>query len=312
MIRLGLQLPHFGPHATPDGVVEFAKRAEHLGFDSLWVGDHVVLPTQTEGDYPYQKGGLPAENLSPFYEALTTLSYVAGTTSRVRLGTSILVAAYRHPVLAAKMLSTLDVLSRGRLVLGLGAGWLPEEFELTGAPEFARRGAALEEIVAIYDRLWSERVTRFDGQHWRLREMIFDPPPEQRPRPPVWIGGNTKPALRRAARIGDGWHAARLSPRELANKIAELRRLTEAVGRDPDAVEPSVTCLLRFSDAPVDHERQRDLVGSPDIVGELIRAYAEAGAQTIVMGLDPREPLARRFETIEAVARDIMPSIAAR
>lgn len=307
MIRLGVQLPHFGPHASAEGVGAFAERVEQLGFDSVWVADHVVLPTQTEGDYPYQKGGLPAENLSPFYEALTTLSFVAGRTSRVGLGTSILVAAYRHPVLAAKMLATLDALSGGRLVLGLGAGWLPEEFELTGAPDFADRGAVLEEIVAIYDRLWSDRVTAFEGDRWSLREMIFDPLPVQRPRPPLWIGGNAGPALRRAARLGDGWHAARVSPRELAEKIVELRRLTEEAGRDPDAVEPSVTCLLRLSDAPVDRERQRDLVGPPEVIAELIAAYAEAGAKAIVLGLDPREPLQRRLETIEVVAREIMP-----
>ena len=287
MIRLGVQLPHFGPHATADGVGAFAERAEQLGFDSLWVGDHVVLPTQTEGDYPYQKGGLPAENLSPFYEALTTLSFVAGRTSRVRLGTSILVAAYRHPVLAAKMLSTLDVLSGGRLVLGLGAGWLPEEFELTGAPDFARRGAVLEEIIAIYDRLWSDRVTRFEGDQWSLREMIFDPLPAQRPRPPLWIGGNAKPALRRAARLGDGWMPILAPDAEGEAKLARLREHLKAFGRDPATF--GLEGWLRM------HER------NPQLWAAAAQGWKRLGAQMVM--LYPMYRMAKLDEQIETLRR---------
>lgn len=311
MIRVGVQVPQFGPHASQEAILEFATTAERLGLDSLWVSDHVVLPTASAGDYPYQRGGLPIENMSPFFEAIATLSYLAGVTERVRLGTSVLVAPYRHPVLAAKMLATVDVLSRGRLVIGLGAGWLPEEFALTGAPPFERRGAVLDEIVAIYDRLWSDRITSFDGDQWSLGEMVFDPPPAQRPRPPIWIGGNSRAALRRAARIGDGWHAARMAPPDLARKIHELRDLVVDAGREPRSVEPSLTCLLRFSDTPVDPVRQRDLVGSPEAVTDLLFRYAEAGARTIVLGLDPRQPLPERLETLEVLAAQVIPALEA-
>lgn len=310
-MKLGIQIPHFGPHARPEAVTEVAVRAEAGGLDSVWVSDHVVLPSKTT-DYPYSKGGLPVENLSPMYEALTTLAFVAGQTSRVKLGTSILVLPQREPVLVAKMLATLDVLSAGRVILGVGAGWLPEEFALLNSPWFPERGAALDEMIELLTTLWSRSPVGFKGERYELQEMIFDPLPQQRPRPPIWVGGNSRPALRRAARLGDAWHAARVSPDEFAVSLTVLRELVQEAGRRPEEVEGTVTCLLRISDVTSDPRRQRDLVGPPALIVDLLDDYARAGATTMVMGTDPRETVEQRLAALDIVTDEIAPAFRER
>lgn len=308
-MRIGVQVPHFGPNADPDGISRIAAHAESQGLDSVWVSDHVVFPGATNGAYPHSDKGLPTENLSPIFEALTTLSYVAGRTERVRLGTSILLPSLRNPVLGAKMIATLDALSAGRLVLGVGAGWLEAEFELLNAPPFAQRGKVLEEVIEIWQTLWSDRRPSFRGHYFNLEEMIFDPPPAQKPRPPIWIGGNSDIALRRAARLGDGWHGARLSPEEYRERVAQLTAEIAAAGREPDEVEPSFTCIFRLSDEQIDPARLRDLVGGPELVAAQLRRYEEAGARTVVLGLDPRLQIDDHERTLGLLQTEILPRV---
>lgn len=309
-MKLGIQLPQFGPHADPHAIAEVAAAAEDLGLDSVWVSDHVVLPAEGSSAYPHSGKGLPYANLTPMYEAVTTLAFVAARTQRVRLGTSVLVAPAREPVLCAKALASLDALSGGRLVLGLGAGWLEGEFEVLGSPHYARRGTALEEIVELWTALWSGKGT-FSGKVFDVPDVVFEPRPVQTPRPPIWIGGNSGAAIARAARVGDGWHAARLAPAEFASSAAQLREATVACGRDPADVEPSLTCLLRISDDPVDSTRLRDLVGSPDVIRDRIREYADASVDTIVLGLDPRQAIADRLRSLQTLAAEVLPALEA-
>jgi len=310
-VRIGIQLPQFGPHATPEGLAEFAELSEELGFDSVWLSDHVVLPREPSSDYPYSSKGLPMASWRPFYEPVAAMAFVAARTSRVRIGTSVLVPALRHPVLLAKMFSTIDALAQGRLVLGLGAGWLEDEFRILGAPPFAERGPVLEEIVALMTALWSGEGA-FHGDHWDVPAVYFEPASEQQPRPPIWIGGNTDAAIRRAARIGDGWHPARMSPDEFAEARERLAVAVRDAGRDVADVEPSLTGLLRFTDDAIDGSRLRDVVGTPEAVTELLRRYAEAGVGTFVAALDPHEPLAGRRETIVRLAEEVVPALAMR
>jgi probable F420-dependent oxidoreductase len=221
--------------AQREPLIAFARRAEALGYDSLWVSDHVVLPWRIASRYPYNTtGDFPLPPSSDFLEPLTALALVAGVTDRIALGTSVLVLPHRHPVLAAKMLATLDHLAPGRVICGAGVGWMREEIELLGAP-YARRGAWSDEAIRVMRACWTDERAAFSGEFFR-----FDPV-GCRPRPahgtvPIWIGGHTDRAFRRVAELGDGWHAAFPTPAELARALPRLRDACATAGRDAGTV----------------------------------------------------------------------------
>ena len=238
-LAFGCHLPVFGPTATRDTLVAFARRAEALGYDSLWVSDHVVIPWEIRSRYPYNSAGdFPLSPTTDFLEPLTVLALVAGVTERVKLGTSVLVLPHRHPVLTAKILATLDHLAPGRVILGAGVGWMREEVELLGAP-YDRRGAWTDEAIRIMRACWTEERATFSGEFFRL------PPVSSAPRPargaiPIWIGGHTLRALRRVAAHGDGWHAAFATPRQLEEGRARLGEECRRRGRDVSELTLSV------------------------------------------------------------------------
>lgn len=230
-IEIGCHLPVYGAAATRDAVLGFARRIEALGFDSLWVSDHVVIPYAIASRYPYNAtGDFPLTPATPFLEPLTTLALVAGVTERVKLGTTVLVLPHRHPVLAAKMLATLDHLAPGRVILGAGVGWMKEEIALLGAP-FDGRGAWSDEAIAVMRACWRDDHVRHRGRFFTVDDVGFAPKPA-RGTIPIWIGGHTPTALRRVARHGDGWHAAFPTPGALAKGIEELRAVCERERRD--------------------------------------------------------------------------------
>lgn len=229
-MRVGAFLAPWGPLSDPAQCARFADTAERAGFASLWTGDHVVFPHETTSHYAYNAAGSsPFGPDQPHLEPLVLLTYVAARTERIHLGISVLILAMRNPVVAAKMLGDLQVLSRGRLTVGVGAGWLREEFEALHA-DFDRRGAATDEYVAILRHLWDGRPEPFEGDHYSFGPVGFSP----RPAPiSVVVGGNSEAALRRAVRVGDGWHPLRLEPREVGELVARLRGFAEAEGRHP-------------------------------------------------------------------------------
>ena len=239
----GTSMPSRGDMASPANLRTLAQRAESLGFDSAWVSDHIILPRSVDSFYPYAANGVatfrPDED---YYEPLAALNFLAGCTQKIRLGTHVLILPYRNPVLTAKMISTLDVLSEGRFILGAGVGWMEEEFKALGLDTFAQRGAVTDEYIQLFKELWTKDNPEFQGEHYQLSESGFQPKPVQKPHPPIWIGGHTNPAIRRAAKYGDGWMPiglrppAILEPEELAEKIARLQRLTFEAGRPEDAV----------------------------------------------------------------------------
>jgi probable F420-dependent oxidoreductase len=231
-MEIGCHLPVYGGAATREGVIGVARRLEELGYDSLWVSDHVVIPWTIASRYPYNAtGDFPLSPDTDFLEPLTTLTVAAAVTSRARLGTSVLVLPHRHPVLTAKMLATLDHLAPGRVILGAGVGWMREEIELFGVPH-ARRGAWTDEAIRVMRACWRDDRVSFKGEFFRFDELGC------RPRPalgtiPVWIGGHTARALERVAALGDGWHAAFPTADALRDGIARLREACAAVKRDP-------------------------------------------------------------------------------
>jgi probable F420-dependent oxidoreductase len=230
-MRFGLTLPHYG-FSLPTGSIafadaaEWARRAESLGFDSVWVSDHFFYSFARYGADPS-----PMASLEP----LTMLAGIAEVTDRVRLGTLVLCAAFRHPAVLAKATTSIDLLSGGRLALGLGAGWMAEEFEAFGYRygPVGERFTVLEETLEVLKRLFSGESVTYDGPNVTLREAVLRPAPD-RP-PPLWVGGKGGPRLLRlAARLADGWNVVwRMSPDAYAGKVADVRAACEAVGRDP-------------------------------------------------------------------------------
>lgn len=274
-MEFGVHLPHVGPLATREGLLRAARRAEELGFHSLWVSDHVVIPREIRTRYPGRPDGrfpLPPE--MPFLEPLSTLDFVAAATQRIRLGTSILVVTMRNPVVTAKQLATLDHLSGGRLIFGAGAGWMSEEFEALNVP-FEKHGPRLTEYLQVILRCWTEDEPSFQGRFYSLPSVGFYPKPAQKPHPPIWVGGWAEGALRRAARLGDGWHAGG-PPQVLAQGFARVKALAREYGRDPDRL----TLSVRIDDAAARWEPQRQI--------ELLRAYREAGASHVLLTFPAR------------------------
>jgi probable F420-dependent oxidoreductase len=213
-VEFGFSLPGRGPLASIDVVLKLAEKADALRFDSLFVTDHVVMPVASgKSVYPYTTSGqFPGGLAQDYLEPLATLSHLAHATRRPRLGISVLVIPYRNPLLAAKMLATIDVLSKGRVVLGAGVGWLREEFEALGTPPFEERGQVTEDYIRLMRAAWTTDPVTFESKHYSVRDVHVLPKPVQRGGIPVWIGGHTGAALRRAATIGDGWHPIAMRP----------------------------------------------------------------------------------------------------
>jgi probable F420-dependent oxidoreductase len=225
----GLVLPHFTTFAQTDParrLVATAEAAEALGYSTVWVADHLVFPAKVEGGYAFNP-------LDPFLEPLTVLAALAFKTTRIKLGTAVLVLPYRHPIYTAKALATLDVLSNGRVVVGVGAGWLEQEFSALGVP-FTERGSRTDEAIELIKAVWTQDIPSFSGRHYQVRDIKFVPQPLQKPMPPMLIGGMTKGALRRVARHGDGWIAIGKSPEDLKAPLDTLRELTLKAGRKPE------------------------------------------------------------------------------
>ena len=206
-----------------------------MGYDYATISDHVVIPRDIEAKYPYSDTGeFPSRSRGDRHEQLTAVAFVAGKTSRLRLVTSVTVVPHRPAVLQAKMLATIDVLSNGRLTFGIGAGWMKEEFQALGVPPFPERGAVTDEYLDAFRELWTKDDPRFEGRYVKFADILFEPKPVQKPYPPIWVGGESGPALRRTARIGDAWYPIGTNPQHRLNSMKRLRgRRRTAAQADP-------------------------------------------------------------------------------
>ena len=305
-MNFGCHLPVFGAMATREILLAFARRMEALGYSSLWASDHVVIPTNIASRYPYNEAGrlfIPAE--APLIEPITALTFVAAVTERVQLGTSVLVLPHRHPLLTAKMLSGLDHLSGGRVVLGAGIGWMREEIEMLGAP-FARRAAWSEEAIRILRACWREGKVRHRGEFFTFDEIGMFPRPT-RGDIPIWIGGHTAQALRRVVALGDGWHVAGAGPDELALDLERLRAECVRQGRSFDELAITVRLGLAFRETPAGPDRKH-LHGTTDEIIERLHRYRALGVQTIVLETRYRD-LDDLVGMYERFAREIRPAV---
>jgi probable F420-dependent oxidoreductase len=247
-MKFGISTLSRGNLVTRQSYLDIAQAAEHSGFDFLSVNDHIIVPGNLDSAYPYTQGGhWSAAEHGHCFDQLATLAFLAGCTSRLRLLTSVMVVPHRPLIATAKMLSTIDVLSNGRLILGVGAGWMKEEFELLGAP-FEDRGRATDEYLEAFKELWTQERPAYRGQHVNFSDVIFSPKPLQKPHPPIWVGGESSAALRRAVRLGDAWYPGNNSQTKpldtaarLGAAIGELHRVANAAGRSPASIS---VCLL--------------------------------------------------------------------
>ena len=293
-------IPNRGPLATRSGVIDLARRGEEHGFEFIGVSDHIVIPRSIASRYPYSDSGeFPGGDIvGQCIEQLTTLAFVAGVTTRPRLLTTVMVVPYRAAVHAAKILATIDVLSGGRLDLGVGAGWMREEFEAVGAPPYERRGAVTDEYLAAFRELWGSDNPEFSGEFVAFSGIAFEPKPVQRPHPPIWTGGESPPALRRAGRVADTWYPIgnnpnhRLgTPARLSEFYGRVRRHAEEAGRDPDSVSLAYAASWydeRGARTGEDGERVI-LTGHPEQIASDIRDLAEVGVGDLlidVLGFD--------------------------
>ena len=234
---------------TPDapGIKEFVKRAEDLGFESVLIGDHVVLPTAGTTQYPYTADGSfirPADE--PFLDAMALLGFMTACSDTIRLGTTVIIVPYRDPVVQAKMFSSLDVLSGGRIICGVGVGWLEKEFETLNVP-YAERGPMTDEYIEVFQTLWTQEDPVYNGRFVKIDGIKFTPKPVQSPLP-IWVGGHTRRALRRTAKYGHCWHPTRQTPDFVAKNLPYLWEQTELAGRDPNEITISLKRSLHFTD----------------------------------------------------------------
>jgi probable F420-dependent oxidoreductase len=295
-VEFGFSLPGRGPLATPDVMLELATTAEALGYASVFVTDHVVLPVSSARSvYPYSPTGqFPGGAEQSYLEPLALLAHLAHATRRIRLGTSVLVVPYRNPLLTAKMLATIDVLSGGRVILGAGVGWLAEEFEALHTPPFEERGRVTDEYLSLMRAVWTTDPVSFEGRYYRMNAVHALPKPAGRI--PIWIGGHTAAALGRVGRLADGWHPiglrppAMLLPEEYAASVEAIARHAREAGRDPAAITLSlrVPMEVRSPRAKPPSGDRPLFQGTAAEVRADIERYAELGVRHFVF--DPTLP----------------------
>ena len=314
-MRFGLHAGTRGAAMDPDGLVAIAQKAEALGFSHFGLSDHVVIATEVNSPYPYTKSRKWfAHDTGECLDQLTALAFVAAATSTLRLLTSVMVLPHRPPVLTAKMLGTIDHLSRGRLTVGVGVGWMAEEIALLNAPPFERRGKMADEYIEAFRVLWSEALPVYEGEFVNFSGVLFEPKPVQKPYPPIWVGGETRPARRRAGKMGDAWYPVSNNPaapydslERFVAGLADMRVHAEAAGRDPATIEAGlITVGYRIGEPDLlDDGGRRPFTGSAEAVLDDVGAFAEAGLDHMVIGFES-DDLQRSLDTIEAFAADVI------
>jgi probable F420-dependent oxidoreductase len=312
-MRYGFYLPTRGPTATREGVLALAGEGERLGLASAMIADHIVFPVESASPYPYTldrrhpSGGDALETFS-------ILGVVAGATEKLRLVTSVLVLPYRNPVLTAKIVASLDVLSGGRLTLGVGVGWLKEEFDALGSPDFAERGAVSDEWIAIFKTLWTRSPASFQGKFYSFADIRCEPLPLQKPHPPIWVGGHSPAALRRAARYGDGWHpvgavaASPLPPDEMVRHLDRLKQLCAAEGRDFGKLDISYKAPLYDTGVPDRDGSRRSFSGTPHQIADDIRSFAKIGVHELIFDFRGQS-VAESIERLQRFAAEVKPLV---
>src|SRR5712691_10632565 len=292
---IGCHLPTQGPVATREALMTFAQEAERRNVASLWVSDHVVFPRHQTGSYP--GGRFPHPPDKAYLEPVAVLAAAAVCTSRARLGSTVFILGHRHPVVMAKMLTTIDALSGGRLICGVGVGWWKEELDILGVP-FHQRGRQADEMLRVFKALWTQDNPSFEGEFFRFKDIGFAPKPVQKPHPPIWVGGDSPGAFRRVVTLGDGWHATSKTPAQLKEALGRLRAAADAARRPFDSIALSIRYALKD-----------ELVaeGAQAVVDEL-GEYKRLGLVHAMVDFR-RDDLAKMLELLDLVTGTIRPAV---
>ena len=292
-MRVGISLPQLGPQASPENLVKAARRAEELGYDSAWVLERLLWPLAPKEPYPAAPDGRLPETYQTVLDPIETLTFVAAHTTKIQLGTSVLVLPYHSPIQLARRLASLDVLSKGRVLVGVGAGWSRDEFEAAGTP-FERRGARCDEFLRAMIELWTTNPVRFDGDFYHIPESLVGPKPVQNPHPPIYIAGFGQYTFDRAAKFGNGWNPAGIMSFDgLEAMIKQFRQTAERAGRG--GMEVVLRAFTMLSKEPAASGRG-PMTGSADQIREDTARLRDIGVTHLIqsppaIGFDPRSSI---------------------
>lgn len=278
-MRIGFAVPQYGAFADPAFITEAARTLEGMGYDSLWAGDRILAPLDPSDPYPGGDGTMPP-GYATFFDPLSALTLAAVATERVRLGTSTLNALWQPPVMLARTLTALDLLSRGRLDVGIGLGWLRDEYTAAGVP-WEGRGARLEETLDLLEAIWTAEVVDHQGPSWTVPPSRIDLKPFQSPRPPILLGGFTPAALERVGRRADGWLGVAMPLPYLTGLWDVARRAAERAGRDPARLRLALRVNPQITEKPVDGERPPQVGTVGQVCDYLLTAVEATGAQDV-------------------------------
>ncbi len=305
-MEIGISLSNTSVLATPETLLGMADKAEELGFASIWVGDHIALPYTLRQPYPYSRGAPSRAWIaeSPIYDPVVLMSVIAGRTQRLKVAVGVLVLPYRHGVLTAKMAATLDVLSGGRLLLGVGIGWMSEEFDVMGM-RFSERGAVTDEQIRLFRELWYKEKPEFHGKYYNMAGMTFLPRP--RGKIPILVGGNTLPALRRAARLGDGVNLLELTPQELPKTLDQLRQCCAEANRPYKDLMITMRWSPKVTEERLDPSQRPPLMGSLDQILDDLKQIQDLGVTHVSLGARGSRTLATTLASMEEMAQAFRP-----
>ena len=290
-MKFGFSIPNRGPLACPEAIGALAAKAEAHGFGWLAVPDHIVIPKSYASRYPYDVSGKLAADWGDCMEQLTLMTHLAAVTKTARILSSVMVVPHRPAAFTAKAVATMDRLSGGRIDLGVGAGWLREEFEAIGAPDFDARGRVTGEYLQAFKTLWTADEPSMAGEFAAFDAIVFEPKPAQRPHPPIWVGGESAPALRRVARFGDVWFPIGANPRHpldtperFAAGVARMRAVAEKAGRDPAEIGLAFWANWYREDVTRENDEGRRfiLTGSDEQIVEDALALRELGVTRLL------------------------------
>ncbi|MEZ5816985.1 MAG: LLM class F420-dependent oxidoreductase [Hyphomicrobiaceae bacterium] len=314
-MRFGVNILSRGPMANRAGYKAVAAAAERLGFDFVSANDHVVVPADIDSRYPYSEGGdWAGRNTGECLDVLSTLTFLAGCTERVRLLSSVMVVPHRPAILAAKMIATADTLSEGRMIVGVGAGWMKEEIEALGAPPYAERGRVTDEYIAAFRELWTNPRPEMSGKYVNFSNILFEPKPYAKPHPPIWVGGESEPAMRRAIRLGDGWYPASANPANrldtadrVVGAMAKFNAICEQAGRDPKSISLAHVVLwpVNWSAEDAHSGGRRTFTGTTDQMLEDAAALKAAGVGDVNVSF-PAPTVQETLDKMERFAKEVM------
>jgi probable F420-dependent oxidoreductase len=305
-MRFGFALPQIGSLTGPEAIVTVAQRAEELGFESLWVLDRILWPVHPRAPYPIGDGSLPVQYKSVL-DPLEALTFAAAHTSRIALATGVLNIPWYNPVLLARRLTTLDVLSGGRLRAGFGIGWSPDEYEAAGAT-WSDRGKRADEAIEILKKIWTTDPVEFQGKHYRIAKSFIGPKPVQKPHPPIYLAAFTPAAMKRVAAEANAWLPVGIPLSHLGTMFDGIKNMAREAGRDPSALELIVTAGVEIHKTPIEKDRT-EFTGSLEQIGEDFTKARKLGAAEIAIyaqflpAAETVNDLVARMEDLRRIAK---------